>query len=830
MLLLKLSARNVLRHRRRTLLIGSAMAFGLSALLFGWAMFDGINAQLIGNMTANYSGHMQVQQRGYLDNGGIDLSFEPGQTAGLLDHPDIQAAAPRLSAKVLIASGTNARGVLLTGVDPVLEKTVTQLHQKISAGHYLLPEGRNQLVMGSSLARALSVEVGDEVSVIAEGWHGAVGAKRLQVGGIYDSGNAMVDAYQVFVGRTSAEDLLSAPGRLTSIAMRLRSVGDVERVRADLSGILPPDLQVHGWRHLLPSVAQSVDLHANVIRTVMWVVFLVVALGMASTLQMAVAERVREFGVMSATGVSPWQLSRCIVYEGLWIAGGAFFVAAMLDASVVAAIGGQGIDFSAHNEAMRTMEGSTSFVHPSIDVSRFLEVGAGFFLVVLVATALPALRVAGLQPVAAMRARWRAASKPAAGPRLRLLNERLPLGMRLALRNLGRSPLRTGLGLGVLALGLASFIFVSAFAEGYLVQMTRNATGLLSGDAQVQHQEFRFDSRPQLAFADDAPWLARLDAAPGVLATSPRIQAHATLGSARGAEPVTLVGADPVRERAVTHVDKAIVEGAPLARPGDVLIGQKLARRLDVRVGEKLVATTQDTSGALASEAFRVSGIFSTGSHGPDVGMAIVHLGAAQSLLGLQGRATNVLLRLDDAVDAAALQRQLQAVLPENEPYRVFTWRELLPEVAQFSKLVRHGLGLVLAILFLIVAVIVANTMLMSVFERRREFGTLMAIGAYARAVVRMVVGEAFFLGSAGVLIGAGLGAGAALLAAVRGLRLDARGSDAIPGVTDTVHPLLSSALTGAPAALLLVLVVLVSLYPAVRTVRMRLVEALRQD
>jgi ABC-type lipoprotein release transport system permease subunit len=830
MLWLKLAARNALRQRRRTLLTGGGLALGMAALLFAWAMFDGLNAQLVRNMTDIHSGHLQVQHERQLAAPRLDQSFALAEVQAALQHPAVRASAPRLSSTALIASGRHARGVHATGVDPLRERGVTTLHERIVQGRALQAGDEQGVMLGATLARALAVRVGDEVALVTEGLQGAIGARRLRVAGLYDSGNEALDAGHVFMMLGTAQQLFNAPDRVSAMALRLDSVAQAEVQAAALAPRLPAPLRLRGWRALLPPVAQSVDFHETVLRVVMAMLFGVVALGVASALQMSVAQRIREFGTLRAIGAGPAQLVRLILYEGGWIVAGALLLACAVALPAIAWLAARGVDFSNHGHAMQMMGGGTAIVMPQLRPQRLLEVGAGLFLVALLAAAVPALRVARLQPVQALRGRWRAERRVAhtAAP-----SGRWPAPLRLAARGLWRTPWRSGLSLAALGFGLAVFVFAAAFTEGFLAQMQRNATGLLVGDVQVQHHAFQAEQRADLAFDADPAWLARLAQLPTVAALSSRVQVPATLGSARRAEPVTLVGLDMAADHARYRLSQALRAGGPLRGERDMLIGRKLAERLDARIGEKLVVTLQDARGQLAFDAFRVAGFFDTGAHGADAAMVFVNLAPARRLLAVGPRdATHLQLQLEEGAAsppaAGTVARRAAALLPGGAGLQALAWPQLMPDVAQFAGLVRHGLLIVLAIVFAMVAVLVANAQLMSVLERTREFGTLLAIGAGGPAVLRLVMAEAVLLAALGTAGGLALGAAAAAGAAVSGIELAAAGGAATAGTSQVVHPVLSLPLLAGPAVLLFLLVLAASAYPAWRAVRLDPAQALR--
>jgi ABC-type lipoprotein release transport system permease subunit len=461
-----------------------------------------------------------------------------------------------------------------------------------------------------------------------------------------------------------------------------------------------------------------------------------------------------------------------------------------------------------------------------LDPSRIVVLMIAMSVIALLATVIPAVKVGRLSPLAALRGMWRPA-KPLGRPAGDAPgNGRWPL-LRLALRNLLRAPLRNALGLSAVVFGLGAFVLVSAIANGFLSQMVENTTGLVTADLQVQHPQFRYDMKPELAFEASTQWLSRIRSLPQVEAASVRVQGTATVGSARKAEPVLLVGIDPAQEVHVSTIQGAVRVGHGLRGARDALIGKKLAERLDARVGEKIVAMAQDASGNLASDVFVVAGILDSGAHGPDTGMAYVQLASAQRLFGTGSRVTNVAVRLHDRSTLDAAIESVRGTLPPGTERDVIGWDRLVPEVAQTANLLKHGVLLILVVVFTMVLMVVVNTMLMSVFERSKEFGTLMAIGAGTRTVVRMVASEAGLLATAGALVGMVVGSALALHFAEVGLTMKAHGSDSL-GASNIVHPVLSMPLVFAAAMALWLMVVAASIYPARKIAGLNPVLALR--
>src|SRR5207248_8686422 len=119
------------------------------------------------------------------------------------------------------STDATSRGVLLVGVEPQRERAVTTLHERLSAGRWFADDATGGIVIGSTLAKALKVAIGDEVAVLTQGFYGSIGASRYKVLGVFATGNEMVDGLQAFISLNDAKALLSAGDQLTTVALKL---------------------------------------------------------------------------------------------------------------------------------------------------------------------------------------------------------------------------------------------------------------------------------------------------------------------------------------------------------------------------------------------------------------------------------------------------------------------------------------------------------------------------------------------------------------------------------------------------------------------------------
>jgi len=830
-MLLRLAWRNVLRHRRRSLITVAAIGVGVAALTFLWAFIDGINAQMVDNSTRYFAGDAQVHAQGYQDDPGPDRSL--ADAGPVLDavrgDPAVAAATPRLEDTALASHGERSRGVNFVGVDLAREAAVTDLARSIVDGHALVP-GEPGVLIGSDLARALAVGPGGEIVFLGQGFDGSVASARLAVRGVFRTRINELDGYLAVVPMAVAREFFAAPTAATAVALRLRDRGALPLARARLARQLGGGFEIIGWPRLLPSLPGMLRFHDVMGYVVLVIFFVMVGAGIANPMLMAVLERTREFGVMLALGASPARVLGMVLIESMLLGGLGLLLGNALGLTATAAFGRVGIDLGAFEAGLRTMPGLSGIVYPVLQPQRSALISVLVFAFAVLAALFPAAKAAGLEPVAALRGIARRRPRARAAKAGRIVHDAwLPVFARIAQRNLLRNPHRSAITVGGTAFAIVAYVFLNGYFDGFDEQVIDTATRYITGHAQVERVGFRRDHSPQLAFGPAQPLLDALRALPGVAAAAPRVQAQALASSARKSAGVLLIGVDPPAEAGLTLIGQAIVQGRML-RAGDdhaIVLGRRLVQRLGLAPGEKLVVTAGAADGELGSAAYRLQGVFATESPEFDEGVAFVTLPAAQALLGLPGKVSTVNVRLDrrDQLPAA-----IAALRERGGGLDVVPWPVLLPGVAQMVGLDRAIRAVVVGLFLVVVALAVMNTVVMSVSERAREFGVLMALGTPPAAIVRMVLYETAALMLMASLLGYGLGA--ALVAAFGRYGLDLSGLfagyDTIPGLTGITHPRLVVSSVVVPGVALFAASILAALLPATHAARLDPVQAIR--
>lgn len=400
----------------------------------------------------------------------------------------------------------------------------------------------------------------------------------------------------------------------------------------------------------------------------------------------------------------------------------------------------------------------------------------------------------------------------------------------LAWRNLWRRPQRTLLSVLSIALVCSLLVFALSFQEGVYAQMRQTTLRIFDGYAQLQPAGYADDPTLERAVADPDRLVRQAESIAGVTVAAPRVNAFAILARGDRSYAASVIGVDPVREPQVSTLASRIIAGRYLqASDSDAaILGDVLARNLGVKVGDRVSLLGSGRDGSVAADVLTAAGLYHSGILALDRSILEMPLARAQDTFGMQGEAS-ILALAGPSLDAVDRALPRLSALARRDGIVVRDWQALQPALYETIQ-VKYAMSLVFyATLVLVVAFIILNTLLMSVLERTRELGTLLALGMRSAQIGAMVVSELLMLAAVGVLIGVSAGAAVTLWLQHTGIvfSLDPRLLMQL-GVPRRLMPSLSwfSALAG-PAALLAA-IVLGGLVPYVRVHHMTPAIAMR--
>jgi putative ABC transport system permease protein len=401
--------------------------------------------------------------------------------------------------------------------------------------------------------------------------------------------------------------------------------------------------------------------------------------------------------------------------------------------------------------------------------------------------------------------------------------------LRLAGRNVLRNRSRSALTLGALFFGVALTVLLAGFGNGLGVLMTNDIINAKLGALTVHRKGYadQRDNQPlKLNLPQGGEFEARLRAVPGVAVVAPRLAFGGLISNGNDATMFVGRGVDPLREYQALPWARRDVDGQAIRpeAPHAAIVGSELAGALKAPIGSTLIVQATTLGGQQNALDLEVGGTLAETSAFEIKRLIHVPLSFAQQLLRMPGKVTSYVLRMDDGADVDQVASRVRAALGPD--YEVQTWREILPNLAAIITFQRLIMGVISTVFLIIVVFGVANTMAMSVFERTREIGTMMALGLRRERIGLLFVLEAAFLATAGAGAGAAAARGVvALLARSGGFAVSAPGSTVaryhlVPVVPPSIMGLaVLAAVAGA---------LLAAAYPAWKASRLRPVDALR--
>ncbi|MEZ5551712.1 MAG: FtsX-like permease family protein [Pseudomonadales bacterium] len=402
------------------------------------------------------------------------------------------------------------------------------------------------------------------------------------------------------------------------------------------------------------------------------------------------------------------------------------------------------------------------------------------------------------------------------------------LSVRIGWRNLWRNRRRTWLTAGSIAFAVLLVVFTMAFQLGQYGVMIDNATTLISGHIQVQSREFVADSRFEDTMAEASGLVTGIASIPGVIAVAPRVETFALASADERSFGAQVIGIDVDAEARTVRITKMLKSGHGITATEEALLGTVLARNLGVALGDEVIILGSGKEGGVAAMVVRVAGLLESGITDLDRVLLLAHLDVVQDAFGLHDEVHTLAVRVDDVANSERITGSIQAQLPAALIAR--DWPEVMPDLYQSIEIDRLSGQIMYGIIMGLVAFSVVNSFIMTVFERTREFGMLLAIGMKPRRIIAMLQWESLFQWLVGVGIGLLLASILVGWFAKEGIYLGEALEDYAQQfyMPSRLYPAFSTeALLTAPVIMLLA-TQFASLIPALRIHRLRPVEALR--
>lgn len=417
---LRIAARNLARFGRRTLLTSMLITLGVAAVLLFVAVAGSFKAIMIGQFTDAVLGHLEVHRRGYvasIDTLPLNLNLSPGAVARVERALDatggIEAYSERVKLGAMFSNFTETTSIRVNGIDPAKETATTPLLpgrvlDGSKDGPLLRP---GEILIPVLLARGMKVKVGDTVVLVATNREGSVNGKTFTVRAILESvtGPSGRDGY---IHIDDARTLLRMKEpEISEIAIRLKDPRQLDAVQARLSQELQVvsgkdagkdpaakdaggGLEVHTWAALSPfsNVARMIDLLTVFIKVLL---VSIVLISVMNVMIMAVYERIREIGMISAIGTPPRRILALFLSEGLLLGAGATAVGIAVSLAAIYALNVWKVTFDFGQQQGLVLA-------PAIAAADVAAVAGMVVAMALLASLQPAWKASRMDPVKAL--------------------------------------------------------------------------------------------------------------------------------------------------------------------------------------------------------------------------------------------------------------------------------------------------------------------------------------------------------------------------------------------------------------------------------------------
>jgi putative ABC transport system permease protein len=406
----------------------------------------------------------------------------------------------------------------------------------------------------------------------------------------------------------------------------------------------------------------------------------------------------------------------------------------------------------------------------------------------------------------------------------------MDLLLRLAWRNIWRHGRRSVLTLLAIAFGVVLLVFNIGIQQGSYDVMIDNTVRMFHGHIQVQRKGYLDTPRIRTSIPNVSKLAAGLRKATGLETVSARATGFALVSSRSRSYGVIITGVDPKYEPRVSSIPGTVRQGRYLSGPtaNEAVVGSSLAKNLKIKIGDELTLLGSGRDGSVAATVIPVVGIFNSGSTDFDRHMVHLPLQTFQELftMGDHGHAVVILGKnLEQLPDTMA---RVKNYLGPDSNLVALDWEQLLPGIKELIELDIAASWFIYITLVVIITFSILNTFLMSVLERTREFGIMMALGATPFRIGILVMLEAFVMSLLGIGIGLFLGAAINYYFYVYGFSVPGMEEFAKQfNMPDSIQPQMSFFVFSIGPSVVLGATMIAALYPALRIRLLKPVDAM---
>jgi len=400
---------------------------------------------------------------------------------------------------------------------------------------------------------------------------------------------------------------------------------------------------------------------------------------------------------------------------------------------------------------------------------------------------------------------------------------------KLAWLNVWRRKARTLLVILMIGVSMSVMLGIQGLYDGMTNHMIESTLRSDSGEVSIYAPSHRLHQSLKYHIKETPTIIEQLSQIDAITAIAQRVKVTGLVSTARKSSMAKLIGIDKRQEQRFGDFEKFIIDGKWNTQKNYALIGKKLAKTMKLSVGSRVIFSSQNLEGDLSSISLRIKAIVQTTNPAIDDMALFVSLSQAQEFAGLSvDDSTQIALRIDPQANLAKTKEKITTLLPNED---IYTWLELYPALEQMQEMMKVFNGISFFIVMLVVLIGIMGVMLVSILERLREFGILLAIGEPYKNMRLQVIVEALILGIGGYILGAILGGAALYYMKIYGLDLSAF-SDGLEefGMASTIYATIKSSYFSTTLIAIIVAALLSVILPIQRVKNLNPIEVIQGD
>lgn len=402
-MIIKVAWRNIWRHKTRSIVIILSVTFGLWAGLFLQAFVNGMVEQRVSTAIEKEISHIQIHHPDFKTNYEVSYLIDNGNKIvnEIQEKQFVKSVSGRLIVKGMISTTTGSSGIKINGIDPAAEDRTTHLKNNIIEGDYFSSDKKNEILIGEKLLRKLKLHLNSKIVLTLMDKDNTISSGAFRIKGVFKTVNTPFDETNVFVDKKDLAVITSTNDGIDEIAILLKSSKDVDGFTVELRKLYPA-LKTETWMEVAPEMNLIVSSSGQSMIIYMSIIMLALSFGIINTMLMAVLERTREIGMLTALGMTKLKVFVMILMETVFLVFSALPIGLILGTATVLYFGHIGIDRSGSKAVLESF-GMSEIIYPSLTFKDYQIILLLVIITSFISAIFPAQKALSLNPSEAIR-------------------------------------------------------------------------------------------------------------------------------------------------------------------------------------------------------------------------------------------------------------------------------------------------------------------------------------------------------------------------------------------------------------------------------------------